>query len=174
MKIKVLTTAITFIIGLITTGLWVGSHPPANIHQGLESVQRSEIQLDGLRERFTDTGIVMSFRSLYRYSDGRHVSYGCYEVGSPSKADKTLRAETRFARAEEQGPKLNDKGEPVGARVVVRRPNSLEPGSASIFWTEGARAFTIHAPSLELALEFEKWIAASKYRAEYCYDFSGR
>jgi hypothetical protein len=50
----------------------------------------------------------------------------------------------------ERNSKLNEEGQKVGERAV-----GVSPSGARIFWTEGEKYWSIDAPCLELAKEFE-------------------
>jgi hypothetical protein len=59
---------------------------------------------------------------------------------------------TAHSKVVGQNSKLNEKGQKIGERAVSVSPS----GSARIFWTEGDEFWSIQAPSLELAEEFEE------------------
>jgi hypothetical protein len=159
--------ALTFAIGLIAAKLWAA--PQA---QSPEPKNTSEIQSSAQTPRFTGGEFRSGFHDHYFSPDGAHIMYGCFEHNSLSQAAYWLREEVGATRAVERAPKLDNKGKAIGRRVVVRRPSDAEPDAASIFWTEHTRLFTIRAPSLKYALEFEEWMAAQEYRPRYCYNFS--
>ncbi len=77
---------------------------------------------------------------------------------STASARKQLRSKLKeVVTVVEQGPKLGEKGQRIGERVVATfGPAGSQNGQASVFWTDGIQFYSIQSPSLKHALEFEK------------------
>jgi hypothetical protein len=118
---------------------------------------------------FSGGEFTSAFQDHYFSTEGAHIHYGCYGEVSPSRAAKALRIEVGLIRIKETGPHLTLNGDRDGTRVITENPSDMEPNASSIFWTEGQYLFTIRAPSLKSALEFEKWMGDSQYRMMHCF-----
>ncbi|HYX72074.1 MAG TPA: hypothetical protein VE732_04830 [Nitrososphaera sp.] len=153
--IRLLVALLTFAIGLgtATFEMFYHGHGALPIKVAAEKFPKPESQSITFED--THTLSVLTFH-VFASSDGDAVRYGCFDYESSSLTVKEFQ-EREFVnqRTIERTPKLNDKGEVVGERIVVVYPSGgyIE---ADIRWTEGSRSFEIIAPSLSHALEFEK------------------
>lgn len=106
----------------------------------------------------TADGTPFSFQS-YKSADGVPISTRVERRNSAARAEKELLRNMNAAvKILEQGPKLDVSGRKIGKRVVL---TTKQEGSTklqtTVLWTEGSQLHFIESPSLQHALEFEKW-----------------
>lgn len=130
------------------------SLPPPQQEANREAVEFESIQ--GERGK-TEDGIPFSYH-LYKSSDGVGVATTVENRESPIRASKALQRKIKKAvKIIERGPKLNEKGQQIGERVVVIFvPNDSYKEQASVLWTDGTQFYYIESSSLRHVLEFEK------------------
>jgi hypothetical protein len=94
----------------------------------------------------------------YRASTGESLVWSMYEYSSSARANKELLKRIKGAeKIVERVPNLDDNSKKVGERVVaIFPPNKNGIKRTSIFETSRSLLYSIAAPSLELALEFEE------------------
>jgi hypothetical protein len=146
-NLRVLVALLTFTIGLAFAKLWVAYRRLAPPSASVEINIVPESKPTAQPITFSADGLVSAFQPYYHSSDGAFLRYGCFEYASPSRVAIGLREHIFGQQIIERAPKLNDKGERIGERVVL---------TSSIFWTEGSRLFLLRAPSLKYALLFEQ------------------
>lgn len=114
---------------------------------------------DGVSGRAETTdGIVFSFHS-YKSSDGVPISTRVERHGSHARAKRELLEHIRAAiKVLDREPKLDDNGKYVGDRAVLSSKQK-ESGKlqTTVLWTDDSQLYFIESPSLQHALEFEKW-----------------
>lgn len=95
---------------------------------------------------------------LYQSSDGTELIVTRENRDSASRANKELQKKLKAAiTIIERGPKLNEKEQRVGERVVVTfAPDRSQEEKALVLWTNGNQLYYIESLSLKHALEFEK------------------
>jgi hypothetical protein len=95
---------------------------------------------------------------VYKSSDGIVVSVIRENQDSASKAGKALQRKIKQAnKILEESPKLDEKGQRIGKRVVAMfAPDDSLNKQASVIWTDGQQLYYIKSSSLKHALEFEK------------------
>ncbi len=92
---------------------------------------------------------------IYRASTGEGLSRTSYDYFSVGRAGKEL--QKKIKGAQQIVASVDDNGKKVGERVVVIfPPNNKGIKRTSIFETNKSSLFSIEAPTLELALEFER------------------
>jgi hypothetical protein len=163
---RLLIASLTFAIGLIATSLWPSNlrpaSPPVTVATQVENLGTAPAPKQVTFERL---GFTDMFRDFYKSSEGVTVSYANDDLGSSSRANKEMLRELEYAiQVVDRTPKLNADGRRIGERVVVLFP--LKPGEkmAFVLWTEGSHLLSIHAPTIEHALEFERWRASTGIR----------
>jgi hypothetical protein len=152
--IRLLVTLLTFVVGLAFAMLWVTYQRPAPQPVKAEPNNVSELKPTSQDITFDGGYDGDLFLTNYISSDGVGLRYHCDELKSSSRAAKELPAVNRKGIVE-RAPKLNDKGERVGERVVFEYTLGSHT-ETEIVWTEGASVFRIYAPSLKYALLFKK------------------
>ena len=158
---KLAIALLTFAVGVIAAALWLSihtRHPQPEIH----SVQFPQATLEpaepftlvgGISAMTLDHGCVNS--DTYRAADGSHLSFSQENYRSPAQATRELRRKTQQAkRVVERTPVKDETGRKVGERVVVLW--GTDGTRASVLWTRERESLSIHADSLERALEFER------------------
>lgn len=105
----------------------------------------------------TREGVPFSAR-LFQSSDGIDVSVWRENHNSAPRANKELRRKLkRAATIIERGPKLGQKGQRIGERVIVTfAPAGSQKEHSSVLWTNGSQLYYVESPSLKHALEVEK------------------
>jgi hypothetical protein len=112
------------------------------------------------KRRFTPTfrGCKPGWVQGYVTSDGERLSESGNGFASPALAKREL--QKRIQEAEiiiERGPRLDAMGKKVGERLIAVFPaTEYRRKSVSIIWTYNDILGSINAPTLQLALEFEK------------------
>lgn len=106
----------------------------------------------------TKDGATHSFH-IYKSPDGVAISTRLERRGSSTRAEKELLRNIEAAvEVLEREPKLDEGGRQVGTRAVL---TTKQRGStklqATVLWTDGSQLYFIESPSLQHALEFEKW-----------------
>lgn len=106
----------------------------------------------------TADGTPYSFNS-YKSPDGTMISVRIERRKSPALAKKELIKSTREAvEILKREPKFNEDGRRVGEHSLLtskqEESNNLQ---TIIVWTDGSEVYFIESPSLQHALEFEKW-----------------
>jgi hypothetical protein len=152
--------AITFFVGLSNTWLTSKLFVPRLLAPDIRLEAMSDTPTRA-PSRFTPT-----FRACgpgyvqgYELPDGQTMAEGSMGYISPRKTSaefkKTLDSASRIV---EHVPQYTNRFGEVGKRTVAIFPPGKDGGGvARIFWYDGGRYFLfIEAPSLEIALEFEK------------------
>jgi hypothetical protein len=171
MKLRILVVLFILAIGLISVKVWTAFRWSAHKDISVNANNRTDPQPLSQKEAFSGGEFTNGSYTYYFSSDGASIFYGCSTRSSLYNVDRALRVEIGNESVIERAPKVNDKGEKIGTRVVLSRPSDMEPKAASIVWTEGTYLFAVHAPSLKYAQEFEMWQAGWKYRSENCHTF---
>jgi hypothetical protein len=150
-------TLITFSIGI--SAVWF-----CGFIQGIESNEPDENVLLPVvlpaKQRFTPTGRACKpgWAQGYESSDGERLSESGNGFSSVAMANREL--QKRISKAEkivERTVKFDSKGKKVGERVIaIFPPNEGRTTWVSIIWTDKTAIGSINAPSLQLALEFER------------------
>ena len=160
---RTLVAVLTFIIGL--TGVWLMSErakPQASIMSVAEPTAL-EIASASTSEplRFTPTfrGCGMGYGQVYAMPDGQSMSEGssCSENSREAKRQwrKLLAKATKTV---ERVPRYKNRFGEWGERVVALfPPDEYSEESVRILWYDGGECYLyISAPTLDIALEFEK------------------
>lgn len=168
MKPRILVTVIIFVIGLISAKVWFVVRHPAHRNVSIDAKKEPKPETAA---PFSGGELTNGSYTYYFSSDGARIFYGCSTRSSLYNVDRALRVELGNDSVIERAPKVNDKGEKIGTRVVLSKPSYMASKAASIVWTEGTYLFAVHAPSLKYAQEFERWQAGWKYRSENCPTF---
>jgi hypothetical protein len=156
---------LTFSIGIAAATFWLVSrrevHPaietkvnhPQTIPTSKSITFEPQMNVDGYIK-----GAGRWFSIPYKSSDGVMVSYEGGEYLSEIRANKELRKKLKEAiRIIERGPKLNEKGQFAGERVIAMFPSTLQGKElSSVLWTDGSQLFSIDSLSLDHTLELEK------------------
>jgi hypothetical protein len=138
--LRIFVAALTFIVGL--TASWV---------MGERSRPKA----------FTPTarGCGMGYGQAYAMSDGRAMSEGsaCFETSSETKRkwrNLLAKAKTIVERVPQYKNRFGQMGERV---VALFPPDQYNEETARIMWYDGGECYLyISAPTLDIALEFEK------------------
>ena len=95
---------------------------------------------------------------LYQSSDGIELTVTRENRDSAGRANKELQKKLKGSlRIIGRAPKLDEKGERVGERVVaIFAFDDSQKEQASVLWTNGQQFYYIESLSLKHALEFEK------------------
>jgi len=106
----------------------------------------------------TADGAPFSFQA-YKSPDGVPISTRLERRDSPARAEKELLRNIESAvEVLERGPKLDEGGRQIGKRVVLTtNQEGLTKLQTTVLWTDGSQLHFIESPSLQHALEFEKW-----------------
>lgn len=161
----------THLIGF-TSVLLVGFLPPIiTIPQELpevrEEIEVTPVAFDNTKQeplkslpKFMPTGrgCGNGYSQGYDTSDGQWLSEGVVVYESSKKARKELNKWiVEATRIIERVPNYKNRWGYLGERIVIANPPNKEGKETfSILWYEGETVFYIDAPTLELALEFEK------------------
>jgi len=99
---------------------------------------------------------------VYKSSDCLSIVTTTTFFESSSRASKEVRRETEKAPVVvERGPKLDEKGQRVGERVVMElRANDQNKESVQIIWNSGSDFSSIAGPSMRHVVELEKSLQA--------------
>lgn len=114
-----------------------------------------------LGTKFKPTGRAcgMGYVQGYELPDGQRMSEGSMLFRSPALAKKGLKEMlAKASRIVERVPKSKNRLKELGERIMMEfPPDETGKGSVSIVWYDGGDLILfIDAPSLEIALEFEK------------------
>ena len=125
-------------------------------HQELSSEAFEFKDIQGGRGK-TEDGIPFSYH-LYKSCDGVGVSTTVENRSSVFSALKALQRKVKTAsKIIERGPKLDDKGQRTGERVVAMfASNGSEKERAAVLWTEGSDFHYLESSSLRHLIAFEK------------------
>lgn len=95
---------------------------------------------------------------VYKSSDCLSLSSTTTFFGSSGRASEEIQRETKKAPVVlERGPKLDDKGQRVGERVVMEfKADGQNRESAKIIWHNRSDFHSIVGPSMRHVIEFEK------------------
>jgi hypothetical protein len=174
MKLKKLAFSIsilTFFVGCLTVlliSLMPSSKEAApslytslNDFQTVTSVEPISIVIPESKPRFIATYQACGFNSSwqgYQTNDGQQLAQGGSFFNTSKKARAELKKKMKKAvRIVEHIPNYTGFGKTVGERIVlIYPPDEDGKETASILWYGGGQfIYSIDAPSLELALEFE-------------------
>jgi hypothetical protein len=113
------------------------------------------------RERFTVVSLgcgPSGWAHSYRSSDGEPLYTSCIKYSSRGHANRE--SQKRMQAAEkiiDRAAKVDSKGKKLGERVIAAFPaNDQGIKWVSIIWTDKDLVCSIDAPSIQLALEFER------------------
>ncbi|HSD45955.1 MAG TPA: hypothetical protein VLB87_05005, partial [Pyrinomonadaceae bacterium] len=123
-----------------------------------QSTQETEMTFTSLHTGSgrTEDGSRFSFW-LAKSSDGVAISARTEKRRSVTRAQRVLSKEIKGAEIIERGRKTNNKGEPVGQRVVGCFPaKDGQKSKCLILWTDGSDFHHLEAASLPHLLAFEK------------------
>jgi hypothetical protein len=149
----------TFTVGV--AAVWLCSFAPSK-ETATSELNENVVLLAAppVKQRFTST-----FRACkpgwvqgYITSDGERLSESGNRFSSPALASGKLQKWMKGAeKIIERAPRFDSKGKKVGERVIAAYPpNDHGVKWVSIMWTDKNGLGSINAPSLQLALEFEK------------------
>lgn len=133
--------------------------PQAAITHQQPSAEQGQVFQDVVSGKAeTVDGTPFSFHS-YKSSDGVPVSTRFERRDSPARAKKELLRNIKAAvEVLEREPKLDESGRQIGERAVL---TAKQEGSAklqtTVIWNDGSQLYFVESPSLQHALEFEKW-----------------
>lgn len=151
---------LTFIIGISLAGTWhVPSRPS---RKSIEIAVNVLVPGPAVKSpRFKSAGNAcggVCNSQMYNSSDGETLSDSTCSYRSPARARKELRRDLKSVeKIVERAPKLDISGRQIGERVVaIFLPDEYGKRWVRIMWTDGSRLRSINAPTLELALEFER------------------
>jgi hypothetical protein len=121
-----------------------------------DQVNQYQNVLSGRAE--TADGTPFSF-NLYKSSDGVAISVRVERHSLPAGARNELLRNIRGAiEVLERGPKLDESRKQVGERALLTsKQEESDALQTTVLWTEGSQLHFIESPSLQHALEFEKW-----------------
>jgi hypothetical protein len=120
------------------------------------------------KHRFSPTarGCGPGYVQFYETDDGQHVTEGASPISKsfkPGYREQIRKAKQIISRT----PNYRNSAGEVGERVVlVNKSSEMRAESVSILWYAGRDFYRfITAPTLDLALEFEKFVIETNYRA---------
>jgi hypothetical protein len=149
LPLRFLTAVIAFVVGLGLTGLWFVTQGPA-----LPLVRQI-----GFSTTATHSGANSDYYH-YEASDGVKLMRARIAFPSPGRAGQELwhklELDEEIAEILERGPKVNERGEGVGERVVAVLTGKVKGQLTYVIWTEGQALCWIESPSLNHALELER------------------
>lgn len=159
---KHLTSTLLILWGILSiVMLWTSQDSPkvevmSNQQASVEKDKEFKNILSGRGK--TKDGAAYSFH-IYKSTDDVAISTRLERRGSPRRAEKELLRNIETAvEVLKRDPKLDEGGRQVGTRAVLttKKEGSTKP-QATVLWTDGSQLYFIESPSLQHALEFEKW-----------------
>lgn len=156
---RLIVAALAFAIGIVS--IWLAGLYP-KIEDFLVDRLSAPLKLD-LRPQFEPTERSCGpdgYTQSYTLPDGREMSEASYcpKPFYPLNVNQEVQAMVANAsRVVERVPTSKNRYGKLGERIVLEfSPDSSGKDSASIIWFDGNCMLEINAPSLEIALEFEK------------------
>jgi len=157
---RLLIAVLTFTIGI--TGVWLLSRKP-KVKKALPqvSIESSTTIPESEKPKFATTfrGCGMGYMQGYELPDGREMSEGsgCFESSRLARKEwrKLIgQASQIVGRVPQYKNRFGEKGERI---VALFPPDEYGREWAKIMWYDGGDCYlSINAPTLEVALEFEK------------------
>lgn len=158
--LRLSSTLLTFTIGISLAGIWHVLSRPA-----IKSLKIAEItsvpQPVVESPRFIAAGNACGpecSSQIYNSSDGEVLSVSTCGFSSSARAKRELQRDLKgVQKIVERAPKLDWHGRKIGERVVaIYQPDEYGRKWVRVLWTDASRLHSINAPTLELALEFER------------------
>ena len=157
---------LTFVCGVVTTSLM-----HQYFLQGDRTTVETKVLLSNIVPRFIPVGSLLEpDYHIYWYrtpasTDPEEITlYGDFRSGREAWLEETQvtrehfesNATTKAAKLVESGSKFDVIGQKIGRRGVTVFTINQDVHAVRIFWTEGDIFWSVQAPSLELAREFEE------------------
>jgi hypothetical protein len=156
---RLMVAVLAFAIGILSVR-FIGLHPRIEDFVEDKLIVRLVLNLN-LQPRFKPSwrACGRGYRQGYTLSDGQSMSEGSLCYDSPAIAREQIQTLiSKSSKVVEKIPSFQNGFGQVGERIVlVYPPNERGNVDASILWYGGNDCFLyIDAPSLDIALEFEK------------------
>ena len=147
---------ITFIVGVMVSKFVHREHRS-------RAVTVATVPLSGVSPRFIPVGsLVEREYHIYWYktpasSDPEEITlYGDFRSARTTREHFESNATTTAAKLISLGSKFDENGQKIGKRGVTVFTGDESVRAFRIFWTEGDVFWSVQAPTLELAREFEE------------------